>query len=440
MINSIFKYVKDFIVYVMLLFLVGISCTIFPTGNDNNKDPEPFKVRIEKTHWALQGLSEEVSVVLEDGPNFINQYRFLIAYDPIVLAFQTAEPGNFNNSCEWEYFTYRQYSDDYNYENNRVIEFRGIINFTNPNCNIRNQYPIELFKISFLVSNDYTLNCTFSPIRFVWRKCFHNSIIFSWIDNNITSHDEAVFAISDSVFDYDGTLITDYNSPFPTFNGVSELCIDNGINHSTVKRYIDFYDGGIDIVCVDSIDDRCDFNYNGISNDIGEAVLYANYFIYGLGVFDNPEIQIECSDVNADGIVLDLSDFVYLIRIIIGDASPYPQDYDLIPAYVESDNGILSVTNFEVGAVHLVLEGQVVPELLVENMEMQYNFDGENTKILIYSFDGNSFTTEEFINIDDNIIIDISFATSEGLRVYLADISGRIIPEPNNYQNPNNKE
>jgi hypothetical protein len=44
-------------------------------------------------------------------------------------------------------------------------------------------------------------------------------------------------------------------------------------------RCIEFWFGGIDIICADSIDDRGDMNLNGLANEIADAVLYTNYFL-----------------------------------------------------------------------------------------------------------------------------------------------------------------
>ncbi len=51
---------------------------------------------------------------------------------------------------------------------------------------------------------------------------------------------------------------------------------------------VDFYDGGIDIVCADSIDARGDINLNGIANEIADAVMYTKYFLYGISAFPIP--------------------------------------------------------------------------------------------------------------------------------------------------------
>ncbi len=89
-------------------------------------------------------------------------------------------------------------------------------------------------------------------------------------------------------------------------------------------RDIDFFNGGIDIVCADSIDARGDINLNGFGYEIADAVLFSHYFIYGLPVFTiNQAGQIAASDANADGLALTVADLVYLIRVVVGDALPY---------------------------------------------------------------------------------------------------------------------
>ncbi len=70
-------------------------------------------------------------------------------------------------------------------------------------------------------------------------------------------------------------------------------------------RCIEFWEGGVDIVCADSIDAPGDLNLNGIAYEIADAVLYTNYFLYGMAALDpdpmRREAQIAASDVNRDG-------------------------------------------------------------------------------------------------------------------------------------------
>jgi len=83
-------------------------------------------------------------------------------------------------------------------------------------------------------------------------------------------------------------------------------------------------------VCIrPPVDDRGDINQNGVANEIGDAVLFSNFFIYGIDqAFAPPgeqrEAQKLATDINDDGIVLTIADLVYLVRIITGDAQPFP--------------------------------------------------------------------------------------------------------------------
>ena len=154
---------------------------------------------------------------------------------------------------------------------------------------------------------------------------------------------------------------------------------------------------------------------NGIRRVIVLIPLRKRLFIYGLGIFHiNEEGQIAATDVNADGLVLTVGDLVYQIRIIVGDAQPYPKVTTPVNAtYVHGHDGGLRVSNeVAMGAAFVVMEGEVTPALLAPDMEMKYNFDGENTRILVYSLEGNSFTGE-FLNVTGDIV-SIEMATREG--------------------------
>ena len=119
------------------------------------------------------------------------------------------------------------------------------------------------------------------PIRFCWYDCG---------DNAISSVSGDTLFISRHVYDYNNGA----NEPdiaadnlFPSWTGANSTCdiaLEDG--KPDPLRIVDFQNGGIDIVCADSIDARGDINLNEIANEIADAVLFSNYFIYGLGVFD----------------------------------------------------------------------------------------------------------------------------------------------------------
>jgi len=157
----------------------------------------------------------------------------------------------------------------------------------------------------------------------------------------------------------------------------------------------DYYDAIIPAgvtVLTEPFWDRGDLNLNGISNEIADYVLYANYFLYGISVFEiDVARQIAASDVNADGIVLTLRDFIYLYRIIIGDTPPIPKprfDQRVDTARFMQDTTAHTVTleyPDSLAAAYLVFTGEVTPELAVGNMLIAWESDS-NTVVLIYPF------------------------------------------------------
>ncbi|MFQ5500028.1 MAG: T9SS type A sorting domain-containing protein, partial [Candidatus Zixiibacteriota bacterium] len=196
--------------------------------------------------------------------------------------------------------------------------------------------------------------------------------------------------------------------------------------------------GGIDIVCADSIDARGDLNLNGISNEIADAVVYTNYFVYGLSAFNvNLEGQIAASDVNADGLTLSVADLVYLIRIVVGDANPFPKVVETVNAeYTHNRAGVMSVVGeTQMGAAFVVVEGDASPELLASDMEMRYNYDGVNTRILVYSMQANDFSGD-FLQVTGDIV-SIEMATSDGSIVATKELPTEFALNQN-YPNPFN--
>jgi hypothetical protein len=109
-----------------------------------------------------------------------------------------------------------------------------------------------------------------------------------------------------------------------------------------------------------------DINLNDISYEIADAVMFANYFVQGTSAFIiNAERSTANSDIDRDGIPLELQDFVFLLRIIVGDMIPQdspPQTLSPNPAYFSLDpaNGdVFMVTEDTIGAVVLSVRGQV---------------------------------------------------------------------------------
>jgi hypothetical protein len=401
---------------------------------------------------VIQGTHQIVPVKVNLGSELLRGFDILIAYDASALAFQAAIKGDLYappyGTCDpaWEYFNYR-YGPDGNCGNacpSGMLRVVGIGETNNgpvsPDfaCLDALVKPFTLFEMDFLVTNDRTFECQFVPIQFYWMDCGDNSLAYSPNSDPM----EVVQGVSRYVISYDGvTHLEDPTTGFPTYTGVQDFCLlpDPQYPDKPVPiQFVDFCNGGIRIFCGDEIDDRGDVNMNGVAYEIADAVLFSNYFIYGLGVFTvgalAPAGQVAATDVNADGLTLSVADLVYLIRVIVGDALPYPKVSPVNAGYTYT-NGVLTVDS-EMGAAFVVVEGNVAPKLLADNMDMIYAFDGANTRILVSKVEQGASFEGAFLQFDGNIV-STEFATYDGTPV--ADVAlPTTVQLYQNYPNPFN--
>lgn len=138
-----------------------------------------------------------------------------------------------------------------------------------------------------------------------------------------------------------------------------------------------------------------DVNLNGIANEVADAVLFSNYFVYGMGVFTlEIESQIIATDVNKDGMTLSIADLAYIARIVAGDALPYAKITPLEVNYTHDERrGVLKVLDdVQIGAALVVVAGNRSIQRMTDNMDIEYAYDGTNTRILLWSYQGEWFT------------------------------------------------
>jgi hypothetical protein len=427
------------------------------------------EVVIEKVHKVLQGHDVEVSVYLDSAMigyeyqlGFIGGYDLLLAYDNSALTFTTATRGALLDEFDWEYFTYR-YGPEGNCGDACPSGMVRLVALAETNNGAHHpdtiDHPGELAVLTFRVTNDANFECQYIPINFYWFDCG---------DNALSDISGKFLFVGDSVLFFEGAMYPEDDYAYG-FDGAEPNCwdtvlIDNqpGYVKNYPLRTLFFRNGGIDIVCADSIDARGDVNLNGIPYEIADAVMYTNYFIEGLTAFGDPiteptriEAATAASDVNADGIRLSVADLVYLIRVITGDAMPYVKlvaggDMVLSSQVMNGELTVRYTSGIDAGAALLVFDvngtvGTPVVGNGAAGMDIKSKLVGNELRVLVYNIGNNAITAG-----NDNVLVTIPADGSITLRdIDVADfygatmnVSTRELPSrydvAQNYPNPFN--
>ncbi len=175
--------------------------------------------------------------------------------------------------------------------------------------------PGAIATLTFHVPMDSAVACQFLRIRNVWHDCSDN--VFDLHGGGDT------LLMSNRVLNDEGWLDVTQNGAFPTELGAPIECSAE----PSILKAINFQGGHVDVQCIQDLDERGDVNVNGITYEVSDAVLLANYFVYGLSVFSTDMAdQTTNTDVNCNGVPLELADLVWMSRAICGEVEPFPED------------------------------------------------------------------------------------------------------------------
>ncbi len=394
-------------------------------------------VDIESVDCAFSGEVVELSVMLTGYVPF-GGFKIYVEYDPTVMTKLSVERGDLISSFNGYYDDYNHVKNyDFQYFNERQlpcgqqcetykIKIVGIADM--PDGIVNGPLEVtqgegELVKLKFLVARDANLHDLFLPVKFE--------------------------------FDYD----FDYKAPSfsdPTGNILyvsQDWPGETSDPNQQILKMLQFTDGGV-LVCSDAWSWAGDINMNEYPYEIADAVLFANYFLHGLGVFIfDEQIQILSTDVNQDGFVLSIADFVFLVRIILEDISP---KHKLAPSSATADVNVVtqgdavrvvSNANTSVGAALYVFRhaGEVKNLTLHADMSMRYADANGELRVLVYSFDGKviSAGVTELFSFDAKEVelIEVQAADAYGSALK-STITTKVLPTKfalmNNYPNPFN--
>jgi hypothetical protein len=313
--------------------------------------------------WVLPGEEDWMNVYLDAcGDCFcLGGFVFTIEYDPSVLSITDVERGVAISAGEY-------WNVLYNYEgvgHIRVV-FINDLNNQEPAQEICDLNPADpLFRMKFLLNPepDYPINFCL-PVCFMFDQPGENSFDY----NNVSD------AVGYNIWVNDGCVVP----PDSTTDNTLLLTMECG-----------------NVKIVDCNVIRGDINLNGLQNEVGDAVLLANYL---MGTEEFTLRQMIAADVNDDGLRATVADLIMLINILNGNGGGKvaPLDVAAIIAMPADASGNVDITvssEVSVGGALVAINhtGVELGVPVVDGMTIDYSDNGDVMTVLVYNMESHSF-------------------------------------------------
>ncbi len=369
---------------VAALALLAVALLFFPSTSFS-----ATTITIPRTHNTQLGDTVLMPVQLdrnEPGPEF-SSFKLRIHYTAFLVDLISVEPGDMLSGCGWEQFEYQLGS--LNADSIGTITISAVANVAGipgaPSCYLGPALG-SIVNLKFHVPNDESNECQTAFVNFYWLNCNDNAFA--------TIAGDSLYVAGD-VYEWDWIL------PVPaalsTYAGLPNSCLSGPIDGRTPHRAITYKQGFIDITCGPDPTAHGDLNLNGIGYEIADAVLYVEYFLNGPSVFSSDPIiranQIIASDANADVETLTFRDLTYLLRVIVGDALPFPKPSasESLEATFTQDFAAKTITVTFAGdlsGAYFEFTGDIVPTFnpaAPSGFARYYAFDGVKTHVISVS-------------------------------------------------------
>lgn len=351
-------------------------------------DVQPFQIEVGIAHGSLIGHSAKVPITFVAGSEPMAGFDFSIGYSADAMKLISVEPGGLIGTAgaNWEYFSYRfgAAGDCSGPCPSGWINITAIAELNSvPGTPATLLSGGTLAQMTFLPDN-YHYECSFLPVRFLWRNAG---------DNSISSLSGDTLFVAAEVQDFKpGRIMPNDCDSLWGFSFSSPCSDDIPPAYSKTVSLIYFRNGGISLICYGPEYFPGDINHNGITNEIADYILYSKYFLQGSSVLDWDSDSLNwATDINNDGSGLTIADLRYLGDIIIGTALPYPKLHPYRDTLsVTWQGGLLSIdSRVDVGAIWVTFAAG--PGYHITNhTEMQIDTGGwfaNEASVLVYTGD-----------------------------------------------------
>jgi hypothetical protein len=391
-----------------ILKVIVLSLLICGFGMTEAAFADPYFLEIESDS-AYPGEIITLDINLEN-PAEVAGFNLVLNYDLSVLTVTSISKLN-TRSAAFEYFTYR-------------LDYRGLLGDIgifgladqsgdgSPSGIASGTGPIAA--LSFYITNDLDYAGYSLPIPFVFRDGVEQ------VDNTLVNPDSVTIA-RDSI---------SYTDAYIKIRNMQQGRIG-------------------------------DINLNGVTFEIGDVIVFTNYFLYpGSGQL-NPQ-QILNSDVNRDGYGATIADLVYMISKLLDFVTGYKLSPEKSPVNIHVNKNFERMTlsydsPCDLGGLYLILKSDgdqisapgIFSEWEQKGMIVNKAIDNNLIRVLIYSDNGTRMPSGqnailEIENKNNFDIDDIQLASAEGQLLKAEIVGDKVNLRPNdfvlkqNYPNPFN--
>lgn len=249
----------------------------------------------------------------------------------------------------------------------------------------------ELFQLWMHISDQRGFEEKAERIIFAWTDCDDNAFRVSSLDTAYVAAMVSAFGevhmLTDYVMSYENSC--DVPRRVRT-DGPCHNCLVSGKMVTRVPRII-FTGGGVSGIYQGDSDYPGDVNQNGIAYEVADAELLQKFLANSIYEIDTSSQRFDpimkATDANEDGQVASIADVVYLYRVIVGDALPFPRlkpYQNIVDVTVRGDTVGLE-SDSAIAGVLLKFRSRETPEITsLSPLQMEWSQQGAIVSVVLH--------------------------------------------------------